>query len=208
MSNKAEVTGTSNVSDDSVLERLVAMLEKVLLQSQSDAQPQRKQHREPKFLKVDGLKSTPCSVCNDCTHTAFTHCLEHRLCFLCHSPEHSRRDCVQDQNASRSGQQGNQEICVQGRTAQSSSPPALDMDTEYKSLYDTYSGAVPSDKTLIIQHMQKLSNTDSLFHTDLITENGQVIKALVDSGSMACTINEETDAVLTVLSLQAVVVTL
>lgn len=75
-----------------------------------------------------------------------------------------------------------------------SEPPTLDMtDIDYESLYETYCSVVPSDKTMIVQGLQRLSNTDSLFHIEVATENGHVIKALLDSGSMACTVNEKTD---------------
>lgn len=71
------------------------------------------------------------------------------------------------------------------------------MDIDYESRYDAYSSTVPPEKTVIVQGLQRLSETDSLFHTEVVTENGHVIKALVDSGSMACTVNEKTDVELT-----------
>uniref|UniRef100_A0AAV2KRL7 ribonuclease H n=1 Tax=Knipowitschia caucasica TaxID=637954 RepID=A0AAV2KRL7_KNICA len=59
-----------------------------------------------------------------------------------------------------------------------------------------YGDKVPLGKTPVVQVLQRLSETDSLFHTDVIMDNCFVLKALVDSGSMACTISEQTDSML------------
>ncbi|KAL3999269.1 calcium/calmodulin-dependent serine protein kinase [Sarotherodon galilaeus] len=67
---------------------------------------------------------------------------------------------------------------------------------DYDTLYSTYSGIVPPNKTLIAQGLHRLSNTDSLFYSAVTTSSGQVLKALVDSGSMACTISETVDEML------------
>lgn len=75
-------------------------------------------------------------------------------------------------------------------------PPTLDVTDidDYETLYHAYSSVVPPQKTLIVQSLQKLSKTDSLFYTDVTVNDGHVFKALVDSGSMACTISETVDA--------------
>lgn len=93
--------------DTSTLERLIGMLEKVLLQGPSYAQANRKPHVNNRLPKIEGLNDTPCSVCNDSSHSALTHCRENRLCFLCHLPGHSRRNCPQGRRPSLHGQQGN-----------------------------------------------------------------------------------------------------
>lgn len=77
-----------------------------------------------------------------------------------------------------------------------SEPPTLDLTDidDYESLYHACSSVVPLQKTLILQNLQKLSKTDSLFYTNVTVDNGHVFNALVDSGSMACTISETVDA--------------
>lgn len=60
----------------------------------------------------------------------------------------------------------------------------------FDSLCHTYSSIVPPHKTLIVQGLHRLSRTDSLFYMDVTTDCGHVLRALVDSGSMACTISE------------------
>lgn len=108
--NAAPVSDTpelkKNMSqDNATLERLISMLEKVLLQSQAQANRNpNNNHRAP---RIEGLTDTPCSVCKDGSHTALTHCRENRLCFLCHSAGHSRRTCPEGKHPPLRGQQGN-----------------------------------------------------------------------------------------------------
>lgn len=77
-----------------------------------------------------------------------------------------------------------------------SEPPTLDLTDidDYGTLYHACSSVVPPQKTLIVQSLQKLSKTDSLFYTDVTVHGGHGFNALVDSGSMACTISETVDA--------------
>lgn len=98
---------TKNVSQDtSALERLIGMLEKVLLQSSGNAQANRKP-RHNRLPRIEGLNDIPCSVYKDSSHSALTHCQENRLCFMCHLPGHSRRNCPEGGRPAFSGQQGN-----------------------------------------------------------------------------------------------------
>lgn len=84
-------------TDPDALNRLINMLEKVLLQRSSLASnsPVRGPNRRPgpKLQGIGGLHDTPCAVSQDAAHSAFIHCHDHKLCFECHSPDHSRRDC-------------------------------------------------------------------------------------------------------------------
>ena len=41
-----------------------------------------------------------------------------------------------------------------------------------------------------MQDLHRLSKTYSLFYTDVTIGNGDVLRALVDSGSIACTLSE------------------
>ncbi|KAL2099491.1 hypothetical protein ACEWY4_003885 [Coilia grayii] len=80
-------------SDASALDRVISMLEKVLLENSTRAQSMPNRQSKPKLPKIDGLTSLPCTVCGDATHTALTHCLNNKLCFQCHSPDHPRQKC-------------------------------------------------------------------------------------------------------------------
>ncbi|KAJ3588942.1 hypothetical protein NHX12_010283 [Muraenolepis orangiensis] len=59
-----------------------------------------------------------------------------------------------------------------------------------ESLYELYSSTIPSSKKLIFQGSQRIAETNSLFYTPVPVKNGPTLKALLDSGSMACTISE------------------
>lgn len=78
-------------TDSAALERLIGMLEKVLLQR--SFQPGLTTRPNSRRSRIEGLHDKPCSVCHDMSHTAFMHCRDHKLCFLCHSNDHTRRAC-------------------------------------------------------------------------------------------------------------------
>lgn len=80
-------------SDSSALDRVISVLEKVLLDKSAHAQSLPHRHFRPKFPRINGLTSLPCTVCGDATHTALTHCRNNNLCFQCHSPDHPRHKC-------------------------------------------------------------------------------------------------------------------
>lgn len=93
--------------DTSALERLIGMLEQVLLQGPGYAQAPKKPYTINRLRGVEGLSDMPCSICNDSSHSALTHCQQNRLCFLCHLPGHSRRDYPEDRRPTLHGKQGN-----------------------------------------------------------------------------------------------------
>lgn len=93
--------------DTPAFERLIGMLEKVLLQAPGYAQANRRQHTSNKPPKIEGFMDMSCSICNDSSHSAFIHCRENRLCFLCHLPGHPRRECPERRRPPHYNQQGN-----------------------------------------------------------------------------------------------------
>ncbi|XP_057714469.1 uncharacterized protein LOC130930499 [Corythoichthys intestinalis] len=92
--------------DTATLERLIGMLEKVLLKNSGYTQA-RRNPRNNAPSRIQGLNDTPCSICNDSSHSAFIHCRENNLCFLCHAPGHSSRFCSVGMRRPSAGQQGN-----------------------------------------------------------------------------------------------------
>lgn len=104
---------SAGASDSSALERVINMLEKVLLQSPTLSQPSTSKPTDSKLPKIEALNVLPCSVCHDAAHSAFNHCWDNKLCFQCYSPGHTRRDCPERTAARR--QPVNSAICIQGR---------------------------------------------------------------------------------------------
>lgn len=81
-------------------------------------------------------------------------------------------------------------------TDQVSEPPnSNNVDLEdHESLYQFYCSSAPSHKTLVFQGSQRISEIDSLFYTTASVTNGPKLKAMIDSGSMACTLSEAAEA--------------
>lgn len=93
----------ANLTESPALDRVITMLEKILLQRATPAQTMSNRVSKPRLPRIEGLNSMPCAVCGDAAHSALTHCRDRKLCFLCHSPDHSRRSCP----AQKSTQSGN-----------------------------------------------------------------------------------------------------
>ncbi len=70
-------------TDFSALEKVIDMLEKVLLTSSNKAQSHLRRQPHIRLPRVEGFDALPCSICNDAGHSALMHCREHRLCFQC-----------------------------------------------------------------------------------------------------------------------------
>lgn len=76
------------------LAEVMTMLERVLLHGASN-QPQVRRRapvRQP-TNRIEGFTDKPCIICKDNDHSALFHCREKRLCFQCHAPGHSQRNC-------------------------------------------------------------------------------------------------------------------
>lgn len=102
-------------SENMALEKVIDMLERVLMEHSSNAQATKENRRKSNLLRIAGLNDTPCLVCKDTSHSAFTHCKNHRLCFQCFSPDHPRNRCPKKKDASSPNQQSNWVIYVRGR---------------------------------------------------------------------------------------------
>lgn len=83
----------AKTSESSALERVISMLEKVLLDKSAPAQAMSNRQPKPKLPRIEGLNSLPCTVCGDAAHSGLSHCRDNKLCFQCHTPDHGRRSC-------------------------------------------------------------------------------------------------------------------
>lgn len=71
-------------------------------------------------------------------------------------------------------------------------PPNED---DYKSTYRSFSSTASSNMTVVFQGLHKVQKADSLFYTTVSAAN-VTLKAMVDNGSMACTLSEAAEACL------------
>lgn len=67
------------------------------------------------------------------------------------------------------------------------------IDKDELQIFEESCKATP-DKNVLFQNVMKLEKADSLFYTDVSIVGANVtLRALLDSGSMACTINKEAE---------------
>ena len=68
-------------------------------------------------------------------------------------------------------------------------PPPVDRD-DLESLYESFSSSTPAGRTVVLQQVHKIQKVDSLFYADAHVSEGVVLKAMIDSGSMSCSLSE------------------
>ncbi|RXN09686.1 hypothetical protein ROHU_031353 [Labeo rohita] len=94
----AALSPTSDVQQSksveaSALERVMNLLEKVLLKESTNKEPSRRSKPSVSLPRIKGLNDLPCTVCSSPDHSGLTHCRDKKLCFQCHSPDHSGLGC-------------------------------------------------------------------------------------------------------------------
>lgn len=67
---------------------------------------------------------------------------------------------------------------------------------DVQSLYSECVQSSPANTTVLFQNIIRLDKADSLFYTDVQVEDVVILQALLDTGSMACTISEEAEQML------------
>ncbi|XP_063055553.1 uncharacterized protein LOC134449508 [Engraulis encrasicolus] len=77
----------SQASEDSILNRMVAMMEQMMNTVQRRGGPPRGRGFQ------GGRREKACRVCNDSKHSTVTHCKSERLCFNCFAPGHTKAAC-------------------------------------------------------------------------------------------------------------------
>ena len=72
--------------------------------------------------------------------------------------------------------------------------PPNDTSDDFQSVYESFTSVAPLDKTVILQSLHKIQKSDSLFYTTVTTAEGVMLRAMIDSGSMACTLSESAES--------------
>ena len=80
-------------SPDHALERVLDVLERVLLQRSGRAQSSPRRAANNKLPMIEGLNDKPCRVCSEESHSTLAHCRDNKLCFQCFSAGHPRHKC-------------------------------------------------------------------------------------------------------------------
>lgn len=70
-----------------------------------------------------------------------------------------------------------------------SDSPICDSD-DLESMYESLCSASPPGMTVVFQMTQRIKKSDSLFYTTVGTVGGVSLRAMIDSGSMSCSISE------------------
>lgn len=66
-------------------------------------------------------------------------------------------------------------------------------DEDASSIYKSARKSKTNNNMVVFQNLTKLARADSLFYTDVLVNDKFPLQALLDGGSMACTINEEAE---------------
>lgn len=70
-------------------------------------------------------------------------------------------------------------------------------DVDLESVYSQFCSLAGDNSHVIIQNTQRLSATDNLFHTDVLIQDTVKLRAMLDSGSMACSLSSRVLPLLT-----------
>ncbi len=62
-------------------------------------------------------------------------------------------------------------------------------DIDLESVYSQFHSLTSDNSTVIIQNTQRLSATDNLFHADVLVQDTVKLRAMLDSGSAACSLS-------------------
>lgn len=64
------------------------------------------------------------------------------------------------------------------------------LSDDLQSVYESICESLPGRQTVILQNTQRLKGSDSLFYTSVIVNGCEKVTAMLDTGSMACSVNE------------------
>ncbi len=62
---------------------------------------------------------------------------------------------------------------------------------DLQSVYESVCESLPSHQTVILQNTQRLNGSNSLFYTPVVVSGCETVNAMLDTGSMACSVSED-----------------
>lgn len=184
------ITETTHAAtnDTGALEWVLNMLERVLERTSPQV--------APPFRPHSSCWSCPslCRVCGKKAHSTWSHCMSEKRCLNCFEVSHQHRNCprIVTEAGSSSQKQGNWSTQHQGGGSVGDDIQTL-QDEDASSIYKSARKSKTNNNMVVFQNLTKLARADSLFYTDVLVNDKFPLQALLDSGSMACTINEEAE---------------
>ncbi|KAI5089736.1 interleukin-1 receptor accessory protein-like 1-A isoform X1, partial [Silurus meridionalis] len=139
------------------------------------------------FGKTRGKKG--CSICSDTTHTTIDHCRSDHLCFKCHAAGHSKRDCKKQASTLRPVS-GKLSHLHSERGSVGDSENSLNVDTDFEALFLSIKNICPDSQRVVFQNTQRVACSDTLFYIPVVLNDSVTVKAMLDTGSMACTLSD------------------
>ena len=77
----------------------------------------------------------------------------------------------------------------EGSSGGSAGISPYDDDDDIQSVFSHACATTDSDSALIFQNMQRLTARDDLFYTSVVIHDAVELRAMLDSGSMACSLS-------------------
>lgn len=67
---------------------------------------------------------------------------------------------------------------------------SLKMDTDFEALFSSFKNVCPESQKVVFQNTQRIACSDTLFYTPVLINDSLTVKAMLDTGSMACTLSD------------------
>lgn len=175
------------------MDKMAGMLSEVLSSLTSTIKPTVPKGQTSSFQRRKIQEPRQCKICNDSSHSTTAHCMLHRLCFQCYQPGHTKTAVLQ-----------NVLCCTPITIISTRTSGKLDglhsgrgsvglgnsLSDDLQSVYESACESLPSHATVIMQNSQRLKGSDSLFYTPVVINESETVSGMLDTGSMACSINE------------------
>ncbi|XP_042559844.1 uncharacterized protein LOC122128886 [Clupea harengus] len=132
-----------------------------------------------------------CRICSEGSHSTLQHCRTHCLCFACHQPGHlSLCYPAASHQCAVTAPPVKIDSLHSERGSVGISNASLKHTVDLKVKFESIKQSLPSTATVIMQNTSHLLTSDSLFHTPVVINESITVRAMLDTGSMACTISE------------------
>lgn len=67
---------------------------------------------------------------------------------------------------------------------------SLKADTDFEALFSSFKNICPDSQKVVFQNIQRVECSDTLFYTPVRINDSLTVSAMLDTGSMACTLND------------------